>query len=164
MANFTIETSREVDTPPDLVWSVISDAGAYHTLVDTLAHTEIIAGDGHGMIRHCVDTNGREWNETCTLWDEDKTFRMTVDIASYPASFRAIFEAVEATWSVTPSATGTLISMRFTGKTKLGPLGRLAVAAMGRDTVLNSIMDGYETQIANQLNRDPEQTLPNEDV
>jgi hypothetical protein len=73
---------------------------------------------------------------------------MSVDIESYPASFRAIFTQVEGTWSVTPSDAGTLISMRFTGETKLGPLGKLAVVAMGRDVILDGIMDGYETEIA----------------
>lgn len=117
MPAFTIETSRVVDAPLDVVWSVISDAGGYHTVVDTLTHTEITSGQGNGMVRHCVDTKGREWNETCTMWNEADSFRMTVDLASYPASFRAIFKRVEGTWSVTPTETGTLITIRFDGET-----------------------------------------------
>ena len=148
MPAFTIETSRVVGAPLDVAWSVLSDAGAYHAVVDSLAHTEITAGHGEGMTRHCVDTRGREWDETCTMWAEGSAFRMTVDIASYPASFRAIFSRLEGTWAVRPAETGTLISMRFDGETKLGPVGRLAVAAMGGDAVVEGIMDRYEAQIA----------------
>lgn len=147
MANFTIETSRVFDAPLALVWDVVADVGGYHRVVDTLRHTEITSGSGRGMIRHCVDTNGREWNETCTLWDPEKTLRMTVDVSSYPAAFRAIFERVEGTWSVEEVSTGVLLSLRFDGITKLGPIGKAAVVAMGRKSVLGSIMDGYETQI-----------------
>jgi hypothetical protein len=44
-----------------------------------------------------------------------------------------------------------MITMRFDGDTKLGPLGKVAVAAMGRDAVLGGIMDGYESQIRLRL-------------
>ncbi|MDH5423268.1 MAG: SRPBCC family protein [Acidimicrobiia bacterium] len=154
MPAFTIETSRVVDAPMEEVWPVVSDAGGYHAVVDSLEHTEIISGQGHGMVRHCVDTKGREWNETCTMWNENTSFRMTVDLGSYPASFRAIFKRVEGTWSVTPTEAGTLITLRFDGETKLGPLGSIAVAAMGRDAVLTGIMDGYEAQISQRLATD----------
>ena len=151
MPKFSIETSRLVDTPVEVAWSVISDAGDYHTVVDTLAHTEITSGDGQGMVCHCVDKKGREWNETCTMWNEGKAFRMTVDVANYPASFRAIFKHLEGTWSVAPTTNGTLISVRFHGETKLGPVGMVVVVAIGRDAVLDGIMDGYEASIVQRL-------------
>ena len=76
-------------------------------------------------------------------------------IASYPASFRAMFKKVEGTWSgVTPTETGTLITIRFDGEKRPGPLGALAVAAMGRDGVLNGILDGYQAQISHRLAAD----------
>jgi len=147
MANFTIEKSRIIDAPVEDVWSVVSDAGAYHQVVDTLEHTEITSGQGEGMIRHCLDTKDREWNEICTLWEDHHRFRMAVDINSYPAAFRAIFKRVEGTWAVEPTEKGTKLTMRFDGKTKLGPIGRGAVAAMGRDAVLSGIFDSYERLI-----------------
>ncbi len=39
------------------------------------------------------------------------------------------------------------------GDTKLGPLGRAAVAAMGRDSVLDGILDAYERLIQESLER-----------
>ncbi|MDJ0925716.1 MAG: hypothetical protein QNJ77_14265 [Acidimicrobiia bacterium] len=48
---------------------------------------------------------------------------------------------------MTPTEHGTALTIRFDGDTKLGPLGRAAVAAMGRDAVFNAIFDGYERQL-----------------
>ncbi len=83
-------------------------AGGYYAVVDTLEHAEIIAGHGQGMVRHCVDTRDREWNESCTLWEDDRAFRMTVDIGTYPPSFRALFKRVEGTWDEAPPQRGLL--------------------------------------------------------
>ena len=54
---------------------------------------------------------------------------------------------------VAPADTGTVITMRFDGETKLGPLGKAAVSAMGRDAVLDAIMDAYEAQTRERLAR-----------
>ena len=148
MPPFTLEKSRVIPAPVSVVWDVISDAGRYHEVVDTLAVTEITSGSGEGMVRHCVDTKGREWEETCTLWEPDHRYRMTVDIDTYPASFRAIFKRLEGAWSVAEEDGGTRLTLRFDGETKLGPLGKVAVAAMGRGSVFDSIFEGYERQLA----------------
>lgn len=151
MGAFTIETTRVVDAPIDIVWAVVADVGGYHVVVDTLRHTEIVSGADLGMVRHCVDTRGREWNESCTAWEPERCLQMTVDVASYPAAFRAIFASVIGTWSLEEATQGTRITMRFTGATKLGPIGRAAVAAMGRPAVLGGILDGYESRITAML-------------
>ena len=149
MARFVLERARVVNAPPEEVWAVVSDAGRYHDVVENLVSTEIVSGHGEGMTRRCVDDKGREWDEACTLWEEGHRYRMTVDVDTYPASFRAIFRSLEGTWSVTPVEKGTALGIRFDGETKLGPLGKAAVAAMGRDAVLEAILDGYERQIGN---------------
>lgn len=151
MAAFTIEKTRIIEAPVEDVWTVVSDAGGYHAVVDTLEHTEITSGEGENMVRHCVDTKGREWNEVCTLWIDGQQFQMTVDVASYPSAFRAIFSEVVGTWTVEPAGEGSKVTMRFDGATKLGPIGRAAVAVMGKDSVTGGIFDGYEHQIAARL-------------
>lgn len=147
MPPFTLQKSRVVRAPSRAVWEVVSDVGRYHEVVDTLVVTEITWGSGKGMVRHCVDTRGREWDETCTLWEPGQRYRMTVDIDTYPASFRAIFKRLEGTWSIAQEQAGTRLTLRFDGETKLGPLGKVAVAAMGRESVFASIFDGYERQL-----------------
>ena len=145
--SFQLEKSRVIPAPLDEVWQVVADAGRYHEVVDTLARTDIVSGSGEGMIRHCVDTKGREWNESCTLWEPGQRYRMTVDVATYPPSFRMLFRSLSGTWSVAPVAGGTRLTIHFAGEVKLGPLGKAAVAAMGRDQVFASIFDGYERQL-----------------
>ena len=142
--SFHLEKSRVISAPVHETWQVVADAGRYHEVVDTLTRTDIVSGSGEGMIRHCVDTKGREWNESCTLWEPERRFRMTVNVASYPSSLRMLFRSLSGTWTVAPVEGGTLLTMCFEGEVKLGPLGRAAVAAMGRDQVFTSIFDGYE--------------------
>ena len=149
MARFAFERTRVVNAPPDKVWAVVSEAGRYHEVVENLVSTEIVSGSGVGMARRCLDDKGREWDEACTLWEEGHRYRMTVDVDTYPASFRAIFRSLEGTWSVAPVEKGTALGIRFEGETKLGPLGKAAVTAMGRDTTLEAILDGYERQLRN---------------
>ena len=153
MAAFVIEAERIMEAPVDIVWAVVSDAGKYHVVADTLARSDIVSGDGLGMVRNCVDSRGREWNETCSSWTPGEAFTMRVEVATYPASFRAIFRSVQGTWIVTPEEDGTRVTVRFEGDTKLGPLGRAAVAAMGRDSVLGGILDGYEHLVQESLKR-----------
>ncbi len=150
MPRFTIKTSRLIDAPAEAVWSVVSDAGAYHEYVDTLHLTEIVSGAGEGMVRRCVDTKGREWSESCTLWDDGRVYRMSVDISSYPASLRTLLRRMEGTWTVTPQDGKTSFELRFDGDVRFGPAGKAAVAAMGRSGVLEAIMDGYEAKIRSQ--------------
>ncbi len=128
-------------------WAVVSDSGGYHRVVETLEHTEITSGHGEGMTRHCVDTKGREWDEVCTLWEDGTQFSMTVDVESYPTAFRAFFKKVVGTWTVEPEGERTKLTMRFDGSTKLGTIGKVAVAAMGRCSVIDGIFDGYQALI-----------------
>ena len=148
MGRFHIERMRIVAAPVDDVWAVVGDVGRYAAVVDSLRHTEVTSGDGLGMVRHCVDVRGREWDETCTRWDEGRLVQMTVDIETYPRSFRAILRELEGTWSVEPTSSGTMIRMQFDGVAKLGPVGRAAVGVMGKPAVLDRIIDGYEREVA----------------
>ena len=144
MGRFTLERSRVIDAAIDAVWPVVAAAARYHEVADTLEHTEIVSGNGVGMVRHCRDTRGREWFETCTLWEPGRRYRMAVDIDTYPASYRALFSRLEGTWAVESVDEGTELTLRFDGDVRLGPIGKAAVAAMGRDSVLDAILDGYE--------------------
>ena len=111
--------------PHEVSWSVISDAAAYHTVVESLARTEIVAGSAGGMTRHCVDTKGRSWSETCTNWEEGVASTMTVDIATYPPAFQAIFRHLAGTWSVTPDGRhASVVSVRFSGEPSSDPSAR----------------------------------------
>ncbi len=151
MGGFTVERSRLIGASVADVWAVVADVAGYHEMVETLAYTEVVSGQGVGLVRHCVDTRGREWYETCTAWEEGHRFTMTVDIDTYPAAFRALFAQVVGTWAVEPVGRRTRLTVRFEGRTRLGPAGRAAVALLGRDSVLEGILDRYEQAIVARL-------------
>jgi ribosome-associated toxin RatA of RatAB toxin-antitoxin module len=122
---------RVVQARPDLVWAVVADVALYAQLATGLSHVEILEGDGQGLRRRCYDTRGRGWNETCTVWEPGRRFQMRVDTASYPFPLRLLLRSFQGTWSVDPAPEGARITVGFDAEPRLGPLGRLALRAMG---------------------------------
>lgn len=45
---------------------------------------EVVSGEGKGMVRRCVARGGKDWTETCTLWDPGRRHAVEVDPAAYP--------------------------------------------------------------------------------
>ncbi len=148
-----LSVTRVVPVSVDHVWAAIADAGAYSRFADGIATSEIVSGDGHGMVRVCTDDRGNDWAETCTLWDEGRRYDMTVDVNTYPVYYRALLHEFTQTWEVEPVPYGTRITLRFSGAVKLGVIGRLAVAAMGRNSRLEAILDAYEREVMTHAGR-----------
>jgi ribosome-associated toxin RatA of RatAB toxin-antitoxin module len=140
---------RVVQAPAELVWAVVADVAGYAQLAPGLSHVEILQGNGEGLRRRCYDARGRGWNETCTLWEPGHRYQMRVDTTSYPFPLRQLLRSFQGTWSVDPVPGGTRITVQFDAQPRLGPLGRLALRAMGgkahRD--LTRLLDNYEQAI-----------------
>lgn len=143
-----IEATRDVGADPTQVWASVSDAGAYARFADGIAETVVLGDRGHGMVRTCTDNRGDTWQEHCSLWEPGRRYRMTVDIASYPWHYRALLDRFEQTWEIEPAPGGARLTLRFDGQVKLGLIGRLAVAAMGRDGRVGRILDRYADTLA----------------
>lgn len=139
---------RIVAADADRVWEAVADAGAYARFADGIVETEIVEGSGEGMVRVCTDDRGDQWRETCTLWNEGRRYRMSVDVDTYPWHYRALLHALAMTWELEPVEGGTRVRLRFDGAVKLGRIGRLAVRAMGRGDRIERIIDAYEREIA----------------
>jgi ribosome-associated toxin RatA of RatAB toxin-antitoxin module len=140
---------RIVQAPADLVWAVVADVAGYAQIAPGLSHVEILHGDQEGLRRRCYDHRGRGWNETCTLWEPGRRYRMQVDTASYPFPLRQLLRAFQGTWSVDPVPEGTRITVGFDAQPRLGLLGRLALRAMGgkADRDLAQLLNNYEHAI-----------------
>jgi ribosome-associated toxin RatA of RatAB toxin-antitoxin module len=140
---------RVVQAPADLVWAVVADVAGYAEVAPGLSHVEFLEGDGQGLRRRCYDVRGRGWNETCTLWEPGHRYRMQVDTASYPFPLRQLLRSFQGSWSVDPVPEGALITVGFHAEPRLGPLGRLAMRAMGgkADRDLTQLLDNYEHAI-----------------
>lgn len=142
-----LQAERVVAAPLDRVWAAISDAGDYGRFAPGIAHTAIVSGAQHGMVRVCRDDRGGEWTETCTLWQAGHRYRMEVDVSSYPAYYRLLLHEFAQTWTVEPAPGGTRVRLAFDGAVKLGVLGRAAVRLLGRQRRLETILDGYEREL-----------------
>ena len=138
---------RIVTAPPEQVWAAISDAGDYGRFAPGIVHTAIVSGEQEGMVRVCRDNQGREWAETCTLWEDGHRYRMTVDVSSYPAYYRWLLQEFAQTWTVEPAANGTRLRLAFDGAVKLGIFGRAAARMLGRQRRLGAILDNYEREL-----------------
>jgi hypothetical protein len=129
------------------VWDAIADAGGYAEFADGIAATEIVSGEHEGMVRVCTDERGGQWGETCTLWEQGRRYRMTVDVASYPPVYRALLHEFAQTWELQPVPGGTRVTLQFDAAVKLGVIGRLALKAMGRGQRLERILDAYQQHL-----------------
>jgi ribosome-associated toxin RatA of RatAB toxin-antitoxin module len=114
MRTLALTRSRPIAAPLPAVWAVVSDLDGYHRHAPGLAASAVIAGSGQGARRRCTDTAGASWQETCTVFAAQDRVVIEVDVATYPAKYRALFTAVRGTWSVRPSADGgTVAELHF---------------------------------------------------
>lgn len=146
MANITLH--RRVDAPADIVWDVITDHELYADVAPNLSSVDVLSGDRVGMVRRCVDTNGNEWTETCTRWEEGRGFAVSVDVPE-SAFHRRLFSRFEGEWRLDEHAEGVDIVMRFDFDPRFGPLGILiskffAYKAPG---LVATIFDRWEDEI-----------------
>jgi ribosome-associated toxin RatA of RatAB toxin-antitoxin module len=116
-----IEFERTVSAPRERVWAVMSDHEGFGEAAPNLSRVEVTEGDGLGMKRRCYDAKGRGWAETCTLWEEGRSYAFEVDTSDYPYPF----SRMAGTWGAEPAATGTRITMRYEYELRRSVLGKL---------------------------------------
>lgn len=150
MTRFTMQ--RSIDAPRAVVWDVVTDPNVYETVAPNLTAVDVLEGDGEGMVRRCVDTDGNSWTETCDHWEEGNGFSVTVDTAT-SEFHRRLFTRFEGEWRLSPGDEGVIVTIEFTFDTKYGPLGWL-VARYFRykaPSLIEAIFDGWETEIGDRL-------------
>ncbi|MEX2550432.1 MAG: SRPBCC family protein [Nitriliruptoraceae bacterium] len=143
----TLRVERTIAASTARVWDAVSDAGDYARFAPGIAATRIVTGQDEGMVRICRDDQGGGWAETCTLWDPGHRYRMDVDVASYPASYRMLLAKFTQTWTLEPVADGTHVRLDFEGRVKLGIIGRAAARLLGNTRRLERILDNYEREL-----------------
>lgn len=147
-----IVADRWIDAPVPVVWAVITDPDVYASVAPNLAAVEIVEGDGEGMVRRCVDTDGNEWTETCHYWEEHRGFGVRVDTATSPFH-RRLFSSFEGEWRVDPVDGGVRVSIRFDFEPRYGPLGRLIAwyFRLRAPGIVEPIFDGWAAEIDARL-------------
>lgn len=144
----TITMHRTVDAPAALVWDVITDHDLYAEAAPNLSTVEIVEGDGEGMVRRCVDTDGNEWLESCTRWEERRAFAVSVDV-EHSDFHRKLFDRFGGKWRLSQADDGVRITIAFDFEPRYGPFGALiskffAYKAPG---IIEPIFDRWEAEI-----------------
>jgi ribosome-associated toxin RatA of RatAB toxin-antitoxin module len=147
-SRLTLRAQRTIAAHPERVWAAVADVADYARFASGIAATEVVSGDGEGMVRACTDQRGGHWRETCTQWDEGHRYRMTVDVDTYPLSYRLLLHELAQTWSVEPVGDHTRVTLAFDASLKLGIIGTLAGAVLGRQLRIDEILDAYEEALS----------------
>lgn len=144
-----LSATREVDAASGAAWALVADAAAYDAFAPGIRRTTTDGGLADGMRRTCVDDGGRTWSETCTAVDPGRGYRMEVDTASYPLRYRLLLHDFGMTWRVTPLPEGgSRLQLTFSGRTKLGVVGRLAMRVLRRDDPAEQVLDAYARRLS----------------
>lgn len=145
MSAVAIERNLFVAAPVSRVWEVVSAFDEYHKHTATLARTVIVSGEGRGAVRHCVDSSGKDWYETCTSWEREREFGFEVDVSTYPLTYRALFRAFRGTWRVDPIDGGAVVTVRFDAEVRRIPGASTFAARLSEraESELESILESY---------------------
>lgn len=135
--------------PGDLgtAWQVITDHGLYGRLAPNLSHVQATAANGPDLQRRCASRSGREWHETCTLWDEGHRYEITVDTTNYPYPLAVM----RGGWAVEAAEPGHVrLVMDFYYQPNRGLAGRSFAATMqlAFPPVLRRIFNGWQAEIS----------------
>jgi hypothetical protein len=69
---------------PAALWQAVADHTLFGRLATNLRRVEVTSGEGEGMVRRCVARGGKDWTETCTIWEPGHRHAVEVDPAVYP--------------------------------------------------------------------------------
>ena len=141
---------RDVDASADVAWAAVADAAGYAAFAPGIAAARTDGPLAEGMRRICTDEAGNEWNETCSLVEPGRAYRMTVDTSTYPWHFRVLLDSFGMAWRVTPRAAGSTIELTFGGGVLLGVLGRVAMRVWTSDDPITGILDDYAAALADR--------------
>jgi ribosome-associated toxin RatA of RatAB toxin-antitoxin module len=147
-----IETSRLFDAPADVVWAVITDPDVYAEVAPNLSSIVILDGDGEGMVRECVDTDGNAWTESCHYWEAGRGFAVAVDVDTSDFH-RPLFTRFEGRWDLSEGGDGVLVTVQFDFATRYGPLGALLSRYFRyrAGPLMESVFDGWRAEIDSRV-------------
>lgn len=78
---------------------------------------------------------------------EGHRYRITVDISTYPARYRALLHELNQTWTVERTEHGARLCLSFDGAVELGVIGRAIACIVGNRRRLEAILDSYDREL-----------------
>jgi ribosome-associated toxin RatA of RatAB toxin-antitoxin module len=147
-----IETSHLYDAPVDVVWAVITDPDVYAAVAPNLSSIVIREGEGVGMVRECVDTDGNAWTESCHYWEPGRGFAVAVDVDTSDFH-RRFFTRFEGRWALSAGDDGVLVTIQFDFDPRYGPLGGLLSRYFRyrAGPLIEAIFDGWRAAIDSRV-------------
>lgn len=160
-----ISVHRTVDAPAPVVWDVITDHELYGEVAPNLSTVEVLDGEGVGLIRRCVDTNGNEWTESCTRWEDGRGFAVSVDVEQSDFH-RRLFSRFEGAWWLSEHEDGVQITMEFSFDPKYGPLGVLVSKFLEyrASPIVAELLDRWEAEIRSRVSDATAAERPDQDT
>jgi ribosome-associated toxin RatA of RatAB toxin-antitoxin module len=149
-----IEATRVFDAPADVVWAVITDSDVYAEVAPNLSSIVILDGEGEGMVRECVDTNGNAWTESCHYWEAGRGFAVAVDVDT-SEFHRPFFSRFEGRWELSEGSEGVLVTVQFDFEPRYGPLGALLSRYFQYKAgpLIEAIFDGWCAEIDSRIEK-----------
>lgn len=128
-------------------WDVITDHQLYGRLAPNLSSAHVDGDTGEGTVRTCANRIGRQWSETCTLWEEGERFEFDVHTDDYPYPL-AVMRG--AWWVRANSQDTSLIGMDFRYQPRPGIRGAVFAAVMqgAFPLVLRRILRGWRAEMS----------------
>jgi len=81
--------SRKTRASIGVVWDVMIDHTNYWEVASNLSNSEVVSGEGLGLVRRCYGSKGENWLETCNKYNEGKSYSFVIhtEAEDYPYPF-----------------------------------------------------------------------------
>jgi len=107
----TLQVSVTLQTPPPILWKLITDHEALPQHVSILRDVKVVdpKEGGVGSVRQCTLRNGRFFHEKITIWEEGCRYCYEPNVAEA----RFPFKWAEACWSIERFGEGSRLTYRL---------------------------------------------------
>jgi len=140
-----VEAAVPLPAQPAAVWPLVTDHRLYGRLAPNLSTVEVFSTGDQPLRRRCTSTTGRQWEETCTLWQDGHRFAVEVDTGHYPYPIATM----AGLWQVDPLPGGSRVVMRFAYRVIPSIRGGLFVIALRglAPLALRRIFHGWRAEL-----------------
>jgi hypothetical protein len=144
-----VEAAALMPGPTAAVWRLVTDHGLYGRLAPNLSTVEVISEGDQPWRRRCTSTTGRQWEETCSVWQDGQRFAVQVDTGRYPYPIAAM----SGLWQVDPRGSGSHVVMRFAYRATPSIRGGLFVIALRglAPLALRRIFQGWRAELRSNI-------------
>lgn len=133
------ELRRPVQAPSAVIWRVMTDHGRYSEVASNIRKSEVLEGEGMGMIRRCEGPNGESWTEVCDGYEEGKSysFRINTEAKDYPYPFAKL----HGQWTLQQGADAPMFSIKIRVTPKGGALTAIMMFTLSKASFHGILID-----------------------